>query len=227
MTNLYTLNSFEKNGFSIIKPYINTNFLDLYTKEWIRSLLGDHASKEPSRLHLRVKNTREYSKNLSQKNRHRSEKELINRIISAYKLNEFLNKNWSKTWEIWDEGFGSLGIRIVRPKSNDGYLWSRKSWGPAKNVISASILIYSDCNLSTTSIIPSSHKFEQLPTIKEKSIHCKDELRLDTNVFKIKTRINPLKNNFEMLLSHPRLIHTEKNFSENSTRVSLEFRLQK
>tara|TARA_B100000212_G_C27357651_1_gene526610 strand:+ start:1038 stop:1721 length:684 start_codon:yes stop_codon:yes gene_type:complete len=227
MNNLYALKYFEENGFSIIKPFKKTNFLDIYTKEWIRSILGEVASKEPSKLHLGVTNLEEYSKNLSQKKRHRSEEELINKIINVYKLNEFLYKNWSKTWSIWDEGFGSLGIRIVRPKSNDGYLWSCKAWGPAKNVISASILIYSECNLATTSIIPYSHKLDTLPTISEKSIHCKDELRLDTKKFKTTNRINPLNDNFEMLLTHPKLIHTEKNFSDTSTRVSLEFRLQK
>ena len=226
MDNKYSLKNFDKYGFSVLNPLINLEFIEDYAKEWIYKLLGEEASSNPTNLHLFLQNIDNYSEKLSQRNRHRSDNSFIRKILNSYILTDFLNEKLRKDWDIWDEGFGSLGIRIVRPFSNDGYLWSCKSWGPAKNVISFSLLVFANCQKSTTSVIPFSHKLKDLPTTKEDSIHCKDELRLDTKLFNTDNKTNPLTKSGEILVSHPNLIHTEKNFSEISTRISLEFRLK-
>ena len=118
--------------------------------------LGKLAAKEPTKIHKLVIDDSLYSQRLIQEKRHRDKKSIIHKILNEYNVISFIDKSWSNKWDIWDEGFGSLGIRIVRPNSNDGYSWSCKSWGPAKNVLSFSLVQFIECPNSATSVIPNS-----------------------------------------------------------------------
>ena len=216
---------FDANGYGVIN--VNTDFENIreYTRSWIKDLLGEKCSVDPTNLHKEIFSDSDYSRSLSQTNRHRDEKDFIYEIIKKYDVLDFLQIKFKKKWTIWDEGFGSLGLRVIRPLSNDGYLWSCKAWGPAKNVFSFSIMQFVNCPFSTISVIPRSHLLQNLPSKKEFSIHCKDEERLDTKLFDISNNLRPAINSGDMLITHPNTIHTEKNFSKISTRISLEFRI--
>lgn len=227
MTDKYKINQFNERGFAVLKnEKVNEELLN-FTKSWINSLLGEFAAKEPTEIHKIIIDNSFYSQRLIQKKRHLDKTSIIHKILDEYNISSFIREYWSNKWNIWDEGFGSLGIRIVRPNSNDGYSWSCKSWGPAKNVLSFSLVQFIDCPDSATSVIPNSHKLLDLPHKKENSIHCKDELRLDIDKFDISKSLKPAYNPGDLLITHPNLIHTEKNYSRTHTRVSLEFRLSK
>ena len=52
-------------------------------------------------------------------------------------------------------------------------------------------------------------------------------IRLDIDKFDISKSIRPANKAGDLLITHPKLIHTEKNYSTSETRISLEFRLTK
>jgi len=227
MNSQYPLEKFKETGFSVVNMNKEDIDISAFTKNWIKFLLGNQAAKNPTNIHEIIKDDNFYSTRLIQKNRHRDEKEFIKKIIEKYKISSFIERYWSSKWKIWDEGFGSLGIRIVRPNSNDGYSWSCKYWGPAKNVLSFSLVQFIGCPNSATTLIPYTHKLINIPYKYENSIHCKDELRLDEENFDTSKSIKPANSQGDLLITHPKLIHTEKNYSNKDTRISLEFRLTK
>lgn len=94
-------------------------------------------------------------------------------------------------------------------------------------MLSFSLVQFIECPNSATSLIPKTHELVNLPTKIENSIHCKDELRLDIDKFDISKSIRPANKAGDLLITHPKLIHTEKNYSTSETRISLEFRLTK
>ena len=220
------LNFFNKNGYLLIQSSQDISKIRDYTTNWIFSLLGREASNNPNLIHEIKFDEVFYSSKLVQKNRHKDNQILIKYIIDSYDLMPFINDIFHSKWRIWDEGFGSLGLRIVRPNSNDGYPWSCKAWGPAKNVLSFSTTLFISSPKSGTALLPKSHLLKNLPTTCENSIHCKDELRLDIKKVNVSSKIHPVSNIGDLLIMNPRLIHTEKNFSDNSTRISLEFRIE-
>ena len=220
------LNFFNKNGYLLIQSSQDILKIKDYTTNWIFSLLGREAANNPNLIHEINFDEVFYSSKLVQKNRHKDDQNLIKYIIDSYNLMPFINDIFHSKWRIWDEGFGSLGLRIVRPNSNDGYSWSCKAWGPAKNVLSFSTTIFITSPIAGTAVLPKSHLLKNLPTTCEDSIHCKDELRLDVRKVDVSSKTHPVSNIGDLLIMNPRLIHTEKNFSENSTRISLEFRIE-
>ena len=221
------LNYFRENGYLFIHSSKDLVPVKEQTRNWILSLLGVQAANNPTLIHEIDFDENFYSSQLIQGNRHKDDQPLINHIIELYDLTNLINHLCDNSWRIWDEGFGSLGLRIVRPNSNDGYFWSCKAWGPAKNVLSFSIPQFIGCPLSGTAILPKSHLLRELPTTVEDSIHCKDELRLDIKKVDISSKTHPVTKAGDLLMMDPRLIHTEKNFSKKLTRVSLEFRIER
>ncbi|MDA7501567.1 hypothetical protein N8478_01405 [bacterium] len=216
---------FLKQGFLIFEDTSLLTKLKSYSFDWVDDLFNFSPPKDLSFLHKHIQNEKSYSLDLCQSNRHRSNAKLVYEIIEDLSLASYFSAFYPGGWQIWDEGFGSLGLRLVRPNSNDGYNWSKKSWGPASSVLSLSICIFSTDKNSSLNIIPSSHLFTDLPVIKENSIHCKDELRLDLGLFNTSASVAPCGIPGSAILMHPCLLHTEKNFSNSSTRLSLEFRI--
>ena len=225
MNNNPGINLFSQQGFLLFNNSNILSQLQLYAFDWVNSLFDFTLPNNLATLHQYIVDDNVYSTALVQANRHKSDPDLIHLIISTYGLSKYFSAFFPKGWKIWDEGFGSLGLRLVRPNSNDGYNWSMKAWGPAKSVLSVSICIFSTDQSSSISIIPSSHTLSDLPVINETSIHCKDELRLNLNLFSISNSITPCGLPGNLILMHPCLLHTEKNHSKCSTRLSLEFRI--
>lgn len=219
------LNLFESQGFLTFHSKSLLPFFHNYCHQWVSQILAFKLPSDLSTLHQIDIDQDLYSSSLSQSNRHRKDLDAIYSIINAFDLAPFFSFHFPNGWDIWDEGFGSLGLRLVRPLSNDGYDWSMKAWGPASNVLSVSFCIFSSDSKSSLSIIPASHLLSDIPFTKESSIHCKDELRLDSHRFNTSDSLTPCGQQGDLILMHPRLLHTEKNFSLSSTRLSLEFRI--
>ncbi len=221
-SNLY---EFSKKGYSVFTVPESLQSIQEYSINWLYEILPCSRVVKPTLLHKLSIDESAYSISLCQSNRHRKDNSYIYYLIKLFHLEDILDE-LAPGWEIWDEGFGSLGLRVVRPNSNDGYKWSRKSWGPAKSVYSASITCFMDSADASIKVIPRSHVIRDLPTIKENSIHCKDELRLDTISYSVTNAVIACNQEAQLLLTHPDLIHTEENSSTTSTRISLEFRIK-
>ena len=89
----------------------------------------------------------------------------------GYKL--FLKSLGVKNYSMWDDSFGFIGFRMIRPNYNDGYPLSCKSMGFAKKIISCwmpligldktetLLLVKGSNNKKYDSYMPRSSKFEK------------------------------------------------------------------
>ena len=108
---------------------------------------------------------------------------------------------------------------------NDGYPFSCKSWGPAKNVVSFWIPIIGFTKNETLKIIPKSHLKEYEKYLPEKSKFADNEYRLVNEVSE-NEYIQLELSKGEAILFHPKLIHSEDISGGDCTRINLEFRVK-
>jgi len=126
--------------------------------------------------------------------------------------------------KLWgNDGRGWLAYRIVRPGYNDGYPLCKKSWGPAKNVISCWIPIVGFDKTSTLLLVPKSHKREYKKYTPVNSKFASEEQYLDEKI-NINDTLRPSLNGGEVIIFHPELLHSEDVIASNSTRINLEIR---
>ena len=127
-------------------------------------------------------------------------------------------------FDIWDEGYGNVAFRLIRPLGDDGYPLSKKTWGPGGYLLSILIpLVCPDPN-SGIGLVPGSHKFDH-PSSKDISGKFEDrELRYSGNSKKLNV-LRPMKLG-QMILMHPNLLHCEA-VGDNPmhSRLSLEIRI--
>lgn len=161
----------------------------------------------------------------SAKNRYLYPPREIQKIIKQNKKIKLLMNNLEiKKYKMWDDGWGWLGFRLVRPGCDDGYPLSKKNWGIAKGVISVWMPIIGRDSSCTLTLVPGSHLKEFNSYLPKNSKFTKGELRLSNkykNIIKIK---NPNLNNNETIVYSSNTLHSEKNTKIKKTRFNLEFR---
>ena len=124
---------------------------------------------------------------------------------------------------LWKDKRGVFSFRIIRPGFNDGYPYSRKEWGPAKNVLSMWVPIIGNTKNETLEVLPKSHKVNFKKYLPKKSKFQKEEYRLAEKINKKKfERFNISYGS--ILFFHPKLIHSENVKKSKITRINLEFR---
>lgn len=226
---------YEVNGFELVNLFTNHEFIQLkeFTENWIYSLIE---FRHPSfnRINFSLNNYHNWCNlfNIDHgnifiaKNRHCVPPESITGIIQAnLNLHAALDRILpAKNTKFWDEGLGWLAFRIIRPGWGDGYPLSKKSWGPAKRVVSAYIPIVGLSSEQSIGLVVDSHKknFEAILPINQK--FCKDEYRLSPSAGEVQIH----RQNFvpgQGIIFHPDLLHTEEIPAGECTRVSLEFRV--
>lgn len=158
-------------------------------------------------------------------NRHVCPNASIRQILVNARLDTFLKELGVRKFRIWDEGYGWLGFRIIRPGFGDGYPLSRKEWGPAKNVISIWVPIIGYNANETLRLIPGSHLKEYEKYLPENQKFCMNEYRLATPVSESELYSPDLRRG-EVVVYHPKTLHTENIRNGVITRLSLEFRIE-
>ena len=218
--------SYEDLGFTILEAYPNNfNLIREYSVEWLQSLIGLSATPNLSSYHLWFeKNGVQHDSVFSAKKRHKNPESEFGGIIINDVLNDFLGQILPGGYDIWNEGLGWLAFRFVRPGFNDGYPFSCKEWGPAKKVISGWIPIVGFDPACTLKMVPGSHKKEHARYLPMETKFCKDEYRLcrephEDEIYQARLKAG------DLLLFHPRLLHSEDVSEGNTTRLSLEFRI--
>jgi len=148
----------------------------------------------------------------------------IKTILINDKINNFFQKLGIKKFDIWNEGLGWLAFRLIRPGMRDGYPFSRKAWGPASNVISAWVPIIGHSPRETLTVVPNSHLKEYKKYLPLGDKFMKNEYRLLMKSIDLDCYSPRLKKG-EIILYHPKMLHTEDVISSDVTRLNLEFRL--
>lgn len=160
---------------------------------------------------------------MSAANRHLSPEDPIKgNILNANILN-LLERLLGSKYKIWDEGLGWLGFRLIRPGYDDGYPFSCKNWGPAKNVISVWIPLFGFEQEMMLNLIPGSHQREYERVLPQNSRFTKDEYRLKITP-PLDSSLRPKLNPGQAVIFHPKTIHEEKCGNGGVTRFSFEFR---
>ena len=224
-----TAHKYHENGYVLFYPYSESDFglIQGFAIDWLYDLLQvKNRLKYPLESYHQwgPLGERTHEEIFKAANRHCVPSERIKELIINETLRIILNKLLPNGCDIWDEGVGWLAFRFIRPGFNDGYPLSCKAWGPAKSVISFWIPI-SGCGLDTNiGLVPESHLQEHSRYLPENSKFTKDEFRyrgeLNPNDL-----LRPVFKTGEILLFHPKLLHTEAVNKGNMTRLSLEFRI--
>lgn len=161
---------------------------------------------------------------LKAKNRHLIADKLIENLLLNIRFEAFLDQINIKRYKIWDEGLGWLAFRLIRPGPGDGYPFSCKNWGPAKNVLSLWIPVLGFSQNVMINLIPGSHKKEYPKYLPEETHFTKDEYRLNY-IPSPQECIRPIMKPGQCLIFHPNTLHAEEVANGDETRLNLEFRI--
>ena len=231
--NTNQIETYKDLGFAIVDLYNEEEVINIrsFVENWIYNLLSPWIEQRKDRLLLGDYHNWsstlpvEHRNVFNAPNRHTSpNKDLENTLINA-KLKKFLARIGIKEFDLWDEGLGWLAFRFIRPGRGDGYPWSRKSWGPAKSVISAWVPIIGLSALETLKLIPGSHMKKYQKYLPADTKFRKDEYRLADPISEAEI-FSPTLKNGQVILFHPKMLHTEDVADSGLTRLNLEFRIK-
>lgn len=224
------VDTYNRQGFAIIKLYNEQEYriLDKFAKGWIYRLLSEWTKgKEESLLldkyHIWSKAEGvKHAQIFAAKNRYLYPDSELGKLLINDKIKNFLKDIGMMKYKIWDDGWGWLGFRFIRPGAGDGYPLSCKDWGMAKSAVSVWLPIIGFDPKETLNLVPSSHLKEYEKYLPQNSKFTKDEYRLKTqegvDVF------NPTMQKGEVIFYHSRMLHSEDVVNSSITRLNLEFR---
>ena len=148
------------------------------------------------------------------------------KISNLFKKNSYIKKFLKtlrvKNFDMWDDSFGYIGFRLIRPNYNDGYPLSCKSMGLAKKVISCWMPLIGFDKTETLVSVKGSNRKKYKAYMPKSSKFEKTDLRLSKK-YKLKTISFDLSPG-DVIFYGPDTLHSESNPNQKFTRISLEFR---
>ncbi|MEE8057622.1 MAG: phytanoyl-CoA dioxygenase family protein [Pseudomonadales bacterium] len=218
---------YKEHGFAILVAYPEShkNITD-YATTWLNTLLGLNLGATDLKQYHHWFETQDIHHNalFSAKNRHRLPEPKLSNMLLNSAVQQFLKKIIPQDYDLWDDGDGWLAFRFIRPAYHDGYPFSCKAWGPAKNVISAWLPIIGFDAHCTLKMLPGSHIKTFAHHLPTESKFCKEEFRLCNEPTTLEI-YQPELEPGDIIFFHPKLIHSEDVSTGDTTRFSLEFRL--
>lgn len=227
-------NYYEENGY-VILPALNGNQIDFiknFAKNWLYRVIakGVEGGQNIEKLPLEKYHLWWQEQNVN----HVSIFGASNRYINpeGELRDALLNKNiWAfldcvspDKLELWsDPGLGWMGFRFIRPGMSDGYPTSCKAWGAANQVISCWVPIIGHSSNETIALVPGSHKKKYEHYLPTDQKFTSGEFRLKNTTKNIKY-IRPDLKCGDVILFHPRTLHTEDVIKSDITRLNLEYR---
>jgi len=218
---------FSRKEFKALEDFAVNNVIELIKKNHNKNIKKNNLIKN---YHLLNISNQKHSKIFRAENRHTKILPDLKNVIFNTKLKKLLSKlifaeYKKKTFKLWDEKYGNIAFRIVRPFSGDGYPFTKKEWGPAGKAISIWIPILGFNKNNTIKFISGSNKRDYEKYLPSKTKFIKNEFRLNEKVNKKKiTSLNYKKG--EVLIFSPKLLHSEDNNLSKITRLNLEFRIK-
>lgn len=175
-------------------------------------------------------NEKEHSKIFKAKNRHFKMPKNLKNIILNSRVKKILSQILyaefkKKKFKLWDEKYGNIAFRIVRPFSRDGYPFTKKEWGPAGQVISVWIPLIGMSKNNTIQFVSGSNQKTYKKYLPKSTKFIKNEYRLAEKIQKKK--ISSLKyQKGDGFIFSSKLLHSEDNNFSKITRVNIEFRIK-
>jgi hypothetical protein len=223
---------YHRDGYAIFRIFRDdqVDILEKFARKWIYSLLSKWTDGKEEKFPLETYHI--WSESLSidhgnifrAQNRHTTPGETISQILLNNHLKDFIKHIGYHDYKFWDEGLGMLAFRFIRPGRGDGYTMTRKEWGIAKKVMSCWIPIIGYTSKETIALVPGSHLKEYEKYLPADSKFRKDEYRLAEKYNDLKLYRPNLKRG-EVILYHPKTLHSEDVKESNITRLNLEFRI--
>lgn len=173
---------------------------------------------------------KEHSRMFSAKNRHLKINYELKKVLLNPKIKNILKDLMmielkKRKIKLWNEKYGNLSFRIIRPFSNDGYPFSKKVWGPAGCVISVWIPIIGFSKNNTIKFVKGSNKKNYKKFLPKKTKFISNEYRLNEPVKKKNISTLNFKKG-DVFIFSPKLLHSENNNTSKITRLNLEFRIK-
>jgi len=223
---------YQRYGFAVVKVFTlkEVQILEQFAKQWLYRLLHKWTSGQEDSLPL--ENYHVWSKTVGvdhgsifgSKNRYLYPEKELKDILFNDAVKNFLRDIGVEHYEIWDDGWGYLGFRFIRPGVGDGYPLSCKNWGVAKGVVSCWLPIIGRSPRETLNLVPGSHLKEYENYLPQDGKFTKNEFRLSKKYTDIEV-FNPTLEQGEVIFYHPKMLHSEDVVNSNITRLNLEFRV--
>ena len=123
---------------------------------------------------------------------------------------------------MWDDGWGDVGFRLIRPGCQDGYPLCCKNWGKAKGVISFWIPIIGHRSNETLLLAKGSHLKDHPKKMIEGKFYA-NEPRYVGNISDLNLMRPNLKSG-DVVCYHGATLHSEDVEKSEITRLNLEIR---
>lgn len=225
-----SVDEFHRDGFVVIPMHheneikIISHFVTTLLYRLLKPWVHDTSNRPLRYYHLWSKEIPdEHRHAFSAKNRYfYPEPEVRNAIIND-NMNAWLSAIGFSKYKIWDDGWGDVGFRLIRPGCNDGYPLCCKNWGKAKGVTSFWIPVIGHSSKETLLLAKSSHlenhpkKFIEGKFYANEPRYCGDLKNLDL--------IRPDLKKGEVICYHGATLHSEDVENSDITRLNLEIRL--
>lgn len=219
---------YSNDEFDIIQEYFLNRIVGLLSKYIGKKKISNKKIIET--YHNLNINEKEHSKIFQAKNRHFKMPKSLEDIILNPRLKKILSKILfaelkKKNFKLWDEKYGDIAYRIVRPYSKDGYPFTKKEWGPAGQAVSIWVPIIGMSKNNTIKFVSGSNQKTYKKYLPKSTKFIKNEYRLKEKIQKKK--ISSLKyQKGDGFIFSSKLLHSEDNNFSKITRVNIEFRIK-
>ena len=220
---------FHHDGFAVV-PIHNEKEIQIisqFVTSWLYGLLKPWIS-EPNQhplQHYHVWSQQipsEHRNVFGSKNRYLYPEPAVRNAIINDKMNAWLSELGLRSYNIWDDGWGDVGFRLIRPGCQDGYPLCCKNWGKANGVTSFWIPIIGHGPKETLLLAKGSHLKDHPKAFVEGKFYanepryCGDMKALDLT--------RPTLHKGEVICYHGATLHSEDVEHSDITRINLEIR---
>jgi hypothetical protein len=223
---------YHRNGYVVAKIHdeLESERLKYFATSWIKRLLIDSLpidtpGYELENYHLWEREiSQDHRKAFNSKNRYVYPPADVMDALLNTNMKDLLSELGTRNYKIWDDGWGNVGFRMIRPGVGDGYPLCTKEWGVAKGVISFWIPIIGFSSDETLELIPGSHLQDyerevvegQFAAGEPRFVGDRDSLNLE----------RPILRQGDVICYSSKTLHSEDVCMSSITRINLEIRFQ-
>ncbi len=220
---------FHKDGFVVIPMYNEEEMkiISEFATSWVGRLLKPWMNKSNEQS---IENYHHWSQEISSdhrhvfasKNRYLYPETIVRNALINDNVNAWLSELGLKKYTVWDDGWGDVGFRLVRPGYKDGYPLCCKNWGKANGVTSFWIPIIGHGSQETLLLAKGSHLKDHPKEFIEGKFYA-NEPRYCGNLNDLNL-IRPDLNKGDVICYHGATLHSEDVENSEITRLNLEMR---